>query len=142
MCRVKTCASLDQLRPRHARLHRERGFTLIELLIAVAVIGILASIAVPSYRGYVERANLAEAKSALLHIAGQLERHYTANNSYSGFSPSLSISDGNPYSLNADGTIVEASSFSITLIASERHPDGCGEISVDQLGQQEPKNCW
>lgn len=59
-----------------------RGFTLIELMIVVAVIGILASIAYPSYRDYVLRAARAEAKTALLDNAQFLERNYSVNNSY------------------------------------------------------------
>ena len=47
---------------------REKGFTLIELMIVVAIVGILASIAYPSYRDYVRKAHRADAHTALTDI--------------------------------------------------------------------------
>lgn len=58
------------------------GFTLIELMIVVAIIGILASIAYPSYQDSVISSRRADAKGALLSFANAMERHYTETNSY------------------------------------------------------------
>ena len=49
-----------------SRLHPSQlGFTLIELMIVVAILGILAAIAYPSYQGYVERTNRADMMSEM-----------------------------------------------------------------------------
>ncbi len=61
---------------------RLSGFTLIELLITIAIIGILASVAFPSYQDYVRNSNRAVAKSILYENAQFLERFYTENNQY------------------------------------------------------------
>lgn len=62
--------------------HREQGMTLLELVIVVAVAGILASIAVPSYRNYVLRANRTEGRGALLALAAAQEKFYLQCNTY------------------------------------------------------------
>ena len=59
-----------------------RGVTLIELLIVVAVLGILAAVAVPSYRDYTQQSRRAEAKTVLMEAAQFLERTYSTNNCY------------------------------------------------------------
>jgi len=62
-----------------------RGFTLIELMIAVAVVGILASIAYPAYRDAILRGRRAEARTALSELLLQQERYMTQANTYLAF---------------------------------------------------------
>lgn len=52
---------------------QQQGFTLIELMIVVAILGILAAIAYPSYQGYVERTNRADMMSEMQQIASRIE---------------------------------------------------------------------
>ncbi len=61
---------------------RASGVTLIELMVVVMVIGVLAVIAMPSYRQFTIRAQRTEAKSALLRLATNQERFYLQNHTY------------------------------------------------------------
>lgn len=60
----------------------QQGFTLIELMITVAIVGILASIAIPGYQKSANKSRRADAKGALMSFANAMERHYTETNSY------------------------------------------------------------
>jgi type IV pilus assembly protein PilE len=59
-----------------------RGFTLIELMIAVAIVAILIAVALPSYRDYVLRGQLTDARNLLSTTAAQLEQFYQDNRHY------------------------------------------------------------
>jgi len=58
------------------------GFQLLELLIAIAVVGVLTAIAVPSYTMYRDKADNATAAAGILAIEQAIERFYTENNKF------------------------------------------------------------
>ncbi|MDY6929824.1 MAG: type IV pilin protein [Pseudomonadota bacterium] len=80
------------------------GFTLIELMIVVAIIGILAAIAYPSYQNYVESTRRGDAKGALMSFASAMERYYTQNGTYIG-------ADGGSSEINTSETSPPADLF-------------------------------
>lgn len=61
---------------------KTRGFTLIELMIAVAIVGLLAAVAVPSYRSYIQKGKRAEAQGALVTFANAMEQWRLQNGNY------------------------------------------------------------
>ncbi|MEM6988212.1 MAG: prepilin-type N-terminal cleavage/methylation domain-containing protein [Pseudomonadota bacterium] len=58
---------------------KQRGFTLIELMIVIAIIGILASIAMPSYRDYVRKSNMTEIVTLVNALAQKQQLYYNEN---------------------------------------------------------------
>jgi type IV pilus assembly protein PilE len=129
----------------------QKGFTLIELMIVVAIIGILASIVMPNYTEYVNRARATEATSALADMRIRMEQHFQDTRSYAGNNAVLcaapngtnteffdfscsSAPDGTTYTLEAQGTGVMADyryDINENNVKSSDTADGGGSA-----------NCW
>jgi len=132
------------------------GVTLIELMIVIVVVGILAAIAVPSYRNYVVRAQRTDAMSALLRVAAAQEKFYLQNNTYAA---TALLDDAPPAGLGINGTengwytlavtstdltrdfTVTATPVSGGVQAADTH---CASFSLTSTGQKSATNtdCW
>ncbi len=133
---------------------KSSGFTLIELMIAVALVGILAAVAYPTYMEQVRKARRADAQASLLQLAGIMERFYTENNSYTGaclegdgdasctqvvFPNSTPLEGGDThYTLSA---VVNDAGDAYDLTAareltSPQIDDKCGTLSLSSTGQR------
>ena len=61
---------------------KQNGFTIIEIMIVVAIVGILAAIAIPSYTDYVTRGRITEALAGLADARTKIEQHFQDNRTY------------------------------------------------------------
>ena len=129
---------------------RSAGFTLIEVMIVVVIMGILASIAYPSYDEYVKRGNRTEGQVFLSDAAARQERYSSQNNSYTA----------DPANLGVRATS-ETGKYTLTIEQAEKNTDGgysliatpslidakCGNLTLNALGvrgasEGTAADCW
>lgn len=132
------------------KLKKTLGFTLIELMITVAIVGILASIAYPSYTSFIVRSNRAEAQRELLRLASLQEQRFVDWRSYSadmtdlGANANPYVTDTGNYSI-AGTTANSGGSFILTATAKgtqATNDTACPKLYVNNVGQITPAACW
>jgi len=139
------------------------GFTLIELMIVLAIVVILVTVALPSYRDYVLKSNRSLAEGVLLEVAGRQEQFFVNNNQYATLLTQLGYS-ATTVGLNqeretgAAGSGVYNLSFSAasaTAFTAQALPTGgqaddvkCATLSLTHLGVKgatgtgSTADCW
>ena len=117
------------------RLRIASGFTLIEILIVVVLLGLLLSLALPSYQRYIERGNRVEAIRMLTSAAACQERHRARTGAYDT-TRCTQFADKHHYRLSIKPE-ANPSSIGFIVIADpliQRKNDICGSLSLDQAG--------
>lgn len=143
-------------RRRHAR-----GVTLIELMIAVAIVGILAAIAYPSYQAQVRRGNRTDAKAELMEVAQELEKCFTRLGRYQPTAAGQCVaydnivagnrtSEAGKYLLSFVPGSVSATTYTLQAVLQEGRGNDpeCLTLRLDQTGLRgstgtaEAATCW
>jgi type IV pilus assembly protein PilE len=126
---------------------KEGGFTLIELMITVAIVGILAAVAYPSYQNYIKKGMRRAAQAQILDIANREQQFLLSNRVYV---PYLSLT-GSGYTLPAELTgkytpsvavaTTTVPAFTITFTATGTQ-ESDGNLTYNSEGVKAPADKW
>lgn len=128
-------------------MKKQNGFSLIELMVVVAIVGVIAAFAYPSYLEQVRSSRRADCSGALVSLGAAMERYYTVNSTYLGaaggggntgtpaiFAATCPVDGGAPtYNL----TIQAATASTYSLRAAPIGPqagDKCGSFTLTNTG--------
>ena len=128
--------------PRFAR--RSRGITLLELIIAMVIVSILASIAIPSYSNYVRQSRRTDAKTALMDMASLEERYFSVNNAYSTATTDLGYGGAFPVTVGGGYFVVQAPAVTLAVAPTAALPAGTPAsftLEADAIGDQANDTC-
>ena len=134
------------------------GFTLIEVMIAVAIIAILASVAVPGYNSYLVRTKLTEAQSQLGDIRVKMEQFYQDNRAYGTTGTTCGVAMPTTASYFSFACVTANTMQTYTVTATSRAGVGLGNsaggyaftinetntktTTAFKAASQSGKNCW
>ena len=128
-------------------IKQESGFSLIELLMVVGIIGVLASIAVPAYNGYIIKGKRSEGRAYISDLAARQERFYSDCNQYAtgigtgaasypctgGIMRANGSSESGEYNFTSFTMGANNQGYTITITPTFTD-DKCTTLTMDQTG--------
>lgn len=118
----------------HTKVFLSHGMTLIELIIVMAVMGILLSLAVPSYQGYMLRVHRTEAIRMLLQASMCQQRVYAGRGSYDT-NQCHPGSEHKRYEVSYNPPDTQGRTYiAMAIPKGAQLADACGSLSLDQSG--------
>jgi type IV pilus assembly protein PilE len=118
------------------KIRTNAGFTLIELMITVAIVGILAAIAYPSYTAHIVKAKRSAAQSFLLSVASKQEQHMLNARSY------FAIADGTPAQWSDKSIVVPpevSNNYTVTVVVDGGPPPTYVITATPKSTHSDPK---
>lgn len=150
----------NQLFNRPARIRNARGFTLIELMVVVAIVGILASVAYPSFMSQVQKSRRSDAVAALSAFQQAQERWRANNPTYASHAEATALTTATPPGLGLSATSVggyytlavssnTGTGYTLTATGvtgtSQASDTGCTPLTVTVVNgnaTNTPTACW
>ena len=127
-------------------MRRSKGFSLLEILIVVAIIGVLAAIALPSYRKQIQRSNRAAAQSFMSDAANKQQIFLSTARTFATSVSELNMTapaDISPkfYTFKIDNVAGPPPCFTVTATAVNTQADD-GDLTLDCQGTKTPSAKW
>ncbi|MBO9791324.1 type IV pilin protein [Xanthomonas phaseoli] len=128
---------------------RQRDFTLIEIMIVVLIVGVLAAIAMASYKNSVIKTRRSSAAACLQERAQFMERYYTTKMTYAAAPTPPACGGGlsSFYEVSYDGNPT-ATAFRIRAVpkGAQSGDTSCGTLTIDEKGVRSASggasDCW
>ena len=129
------------------RTRKHGGFTLIELMITVAIIGLLAAVAYPSYQSAMVKSRRAAAQAALSDVAQRQQQYLMDNRSYAATPTDLKVTIPNDVAgyytiaITVSASLPPAYTATATPLAGSSQAQD-GALSITSNGTKLPAGKW